>query len=98
MNGRPVPSQLDQVLPRFSVQKAGSYHSLGRIRIAPFGKGLLRILWESGYISIRPLDGGLQTFSVAEKNGEQFTAELDVLAALIRARVIRARVDGEEAE
>jgi hypothetical protein len=49
-------------------------------------------------ISIRPLDGGLQTFSVAEKNGEQFAAELDVLAALIRARVIRARVDGEEAE
>jgi hypothetical protein len=33
---------------------------------------------------------------VAEKNGEQFAAELDVLAALIRARVIRARIDGEE--
>jgi hypothetical protein len=33
---------------------------------------------------------------VAEKNGEQFAAELDVLAALVRARVIRARVDGEE--
>jgi hypothetical protein len=41
---------------------------------------------------------GWQTFSVAEKNGEQFAAELDVLAALIRARVIRARVDAEEAE
>ena len=49
MSGRPVPSQLDQVLPRFSVQKAGSYHSLGRIQIAPFGKGSLRILWESEY-------------------------------------------------
>jgi len=48
-------------------------------------------------ISIRPLAGGRQTFSVGEKNGEQFAAELDVLAALIRARVIRARVDGEEA-
>jgi hypothetical protein len=35
---------------------------------------------------------------VAEKNGEQFAAELDVLAALIRARVIRARVEGEEPE
>jgi hypothetical protein len=34
---------------------------------------------------------------VAEKDGEQFGAELDVLAALVRARVIRARVDGEEA-
>jgi hypothetical protein len=49
-------------------------------------------------ISIHPLAGGRQTFSVAEKNGEQFAAELDVLAALIRARVIRARVDAEEAE
>jgi hypothetical protein len=35
---------------------------------------------------------------MAEKNGEQFAAELDVLAALIRARIIRARVEGEEAE
>src|ERR1700675_1454007 len=49
MSGRPVPSQLDQVLPRFSVQKAGPYHLFGRIQIAPFGKGGLRILAESGY-------------------------------------------------
>ena len=49
-------------------------------------------------ISIRPLAGGRQTFSVAEKNGEQFAAELDVRAAIIRARLIRARVDAEEAE
>ena len=49
-------------------------------------------------ISVRPLGGGKHTFAVAEKNGEQFAAELDVLAALIRARVIRARVEGEEAE
>jgi len=49
-------------------------------------------------ISMRPLNGDPRTFSVAEKNGEQFAAQLDVLAALIRARVIRARVDGEEAE
>jgi len=49
-------------------------------------------------IPIRPPTGGEHTFSLAEKNGEQFAAELDVLAALIRARVIRARVDGEEAE
>jgi len=49
-------------------------------------------------ISICPLAGGPRPFSVAEKNGEQFAAELDVLAALIRARVIRARVEGEEAE
>jgi hypothetical protein len=49
-------------------------------------------------ISIHPLVGGPQPFSVTEKNGEQFAAELDVLAALTRARVIRARVDGEEAE
>ena len=47
-------------------------------------------------ISFRPLDGGPMTFAVAEKNGEQFAAELDVLAALILARVIRARIDGEE--
>ena len=49
MSGQPVPSQLDQVLPRFYVQKAGPYHPFGRIRIAPFGKGGLRILAESGY-------------------------------------------------
>jgi hypothetical protein len=36
-------------LPRFSVQKPGPYHPFGRIRIAPFGKGVLRILGESGY-------------------------------------------------
>ena len=47
-------------------------------------------------VSFRPLDGGPMTFAVAEKNGEQFAAELDVLAALILARVIRARIDGEE--
>src|ERR1035437_6742651 len=51
MSGRPVPSQLDQVLPRFSVQKPRPYHPFGRIRIALFGKGLLRILGESGYTS-----------------------------------------------
>src|ERR1019366_328371 len=50
MSGRSVPSQLDQVLPRFSVQKPGPYHPFGRIRIAPFGKGVLRILGESTYI------------------------------------------------
>ena len=49
-------------------------------------------------ISIGPLASGKHTFHMAEKNGEQFAAELDVLAALIRARVIRARVDGEEAD
>jgi hypothetical protein len=48
-------------------------------------------------ISIRPLAGGKHMFSILESNGEQFAAELDVLAALVRARVIRARVDGEEA-
>ena len=48
MSGQPVPSQLDQVLPRFYVQKAGPYHPFGRIRIAPFGKGGLRILAEFG--------------------------------------------------
>jgi hypothetical protein len=49
-------------------------------------------------ISIRPLAVGNHAFSMAEKNGEQFAAEHDVLAALIRARVIRARVDIEEGE
>jgi hypothetical protein len=37
-------------------------------------------------ISIGELAGGKHTFSVADKNGDQFAAELDVLAALIRAR------------
>ena len=49
-------------------------------------------------ITILPLVAEKHTFSMAEKNGEQFAAELDVLAALIRARVIRARVECEEAE
>ena len=56
MSGQPVPSQLDQVLPRFYVQKAGPYHPFGRIRIAPFGKGGLRILAESGYIIRAEID------------------------------------------
>ena len=55
MSGQPVPSQLDQVLPQFYVQKAGPYHPFGRIRIAPFGKGGLRILAESGY-TLSPLN------------------------------------------
>ena len=33
----------------YYVQKAGPYHPFGRIRIAPFGKGGLRILAELGY-------------------------------------------------
>jgi len=48
-------------------------------------------------ISIGVLAGGKHTFSVAEKNSDQFAAKLNVLAALIRARVFRARVDWEEA-
>jgi hypothetical protein len=48
-------------------------------------------------VSFQPRAGGSLGFSVEEKDGEQFAAELDVLAALVRARVIRARVDGEEA-
>ncbi len=47
-------------------------------------------------VTFQPLGGSSNGFSVAEKNAEQFAAELDVLAALVRARVIRARVDGEE--
>src|SRR5271166_6057925 len=51
MGGRPVARQLDQVLPRFAVEEAGPYHPTGRIRFAPFRKGLFRKLTESGYIS-----------------------------------------------
>ena len=47
-------------------------------------------------VTFQPLVSGSNSFSVSEKDGEQFAAELDVLAALVRARVIRARVDGEE--
>lgn len=48
-------------------------------------------------ISFQLRAGGSHGFSVSEKDADQFAAELDVLAALVRARVIRARVDGEEA-
>ena len=65
MSGQPVPSQLDQVLPQFYVQKAGPYHPFGKIRIAPFGKGGLRILAESGYTEI----------SISE-NGDVFPCQL----------------------
>jgi len=47
-------------------------------------------------LSFRPLGATPSTFSIGGKDAAQFAAELDVLAALIRARVIRARVDGEE--
>jgi hypothetical protein len=35
-------------------------------------------------------------FDIPEKDGELFAAELEVLAAIIRSRVIRARSIGEE--
>jgi hypothetical protein len=35
-------------------------------------------------------------FDVPEKDGELFAAELEALAAIIRSRVIRARLIGEE--
>jgi hypothetical protein len=47
-------------------------------------------------VSFRPLGSAAIVFVVAVKDGEQFAAEIDVLAAIIRARVIRARVDDEE--
>ena len=49
MRGRPVSSQLDQILPRFAVQEPRPYHQPGRIRFAPLGKGTGRILMESRY-------------------------------------------------
>ena len=36
-------------------------------------------------------------FDISEKDGELFAAELEVLAAIIKSRVIRARIIGEEA-
>ena len=50
MGGRPVAGQLDQVLPRFAVKEARPDHPIGRIPLGPFGKGVVRILGESGYI------------------------------------------------
>jgi hypothetical protein len=47
-------------------------------------------------IRMLPSGSSPHVFTVSEKNGDQFAAELDVLAAVIRARVMRARVDGEE--
>jgi hypothetical protein len=35
-------------------------------------------------------------FDVPEKDGELFAAELEALAAIVRSRVIRARLIGEE--
>jgi hypothetical protein len=47
-------------------------------------------------IRVIPHDQEMQ-FDVPEKNGELFAAELEALAAIIRSRVIRARLIGEEA-
>jgi hypothetical protein len=55
-----------------------------------------RVSDSSFNLTFRPLGAAPTSFTVAGKDGVQFAAELDVLAALIRARVIRARVDGEE--
>ncbi|WP_068015140.1 hypothetical protein [Rhodoplanes sp. Z2-YC6860] len=35
-------------------------------------------------------------FDVSEQDGELFAAELEVLAAIVKARLIRARLVGEE--
>ena len=37
-------------------------------------------------------------FDVPEESGELFAAELEALAAIIRSRVIRARLIGEESD
>jgi hypothetical protein len=79
--GRPVPSQLDQVLPRFYVQKAGPYHPFGRIRIAPFGKGGLRILAESGSDESRRINRRLPSGLAASSGG----------AASRKSRPVRSR-------
>lgn len=57
-----------------------------------------QLVTNSFLVTFRPLAGGSNAFSIAEKDGEQFAAELDVLAAVVRARVIRSRVDGEETD
>jgi hypothetical protein len=51
MRRRPVARQFNQVLPRFAVKEAAPYHADGRIRLAPFGKGVFRVLRESEYSS-----------------------------------------------
>ena len=87
MSGRPVPSQLDQVLPRFYVQKPGPYHPFGRIRIAPFGKGGLRILaeWLLEEVLLSPaLEHAVGDFDVAQvpSTGDH----LRLMAAVAQAR------------
>jgi hypothetical protein len=47
-------------------------------------------------ISVIPDKQEIQ-FDVPERRGEQFAAELEALAAIIRSRVIRAKLIGEEA-
>ncbi len=49
MGGRPVPSQLGQVLAQFGVQEAAADHADGKIAFWPFGKRDFRLLPESGY-------------------------------------------------
>jgi hypothetical protein len=46
-------------------------------------------------ISVIPDKQEIQ-FDVPERRGEQFAAELEALAAIIRSRVIRAKLIGEE--
>jgi len=49
----------------------------------------------SFHIRVTPGKHEMQ-FDVPEKSGELFAAELEALAAIIRSRVIRARLIGEE--
>jgi hypothetical protein len=81
--------QLDKAEPLCNLQFVKADYQLAR----PAGQSSQNLF----QIWFQPRVGGSHGFSVAEKDGDQFAAELDVLAALVRARVIRARVDGEEA-
>ena len=49
------------------------------------------------WFNIRVLPGDQEVeFDIPERTGELFAAELEALAAIIRSRVIRARLIGEE--
>src|SRR5271166_629574 len=83
MRSRPVPSQLDQVVPRFSVQEAGADHATGRIRPGPFGKGVA-----AGYSGSR----GISQLGLVSRHRSESTASgfRDVRAARIWAAQIGA--------
>src|SRR5580698_6787441 len=88
MCGRPVASQLDQVLSRFGVQEAGTDHRCTRIASIAVVKRFPRISAESQYIIDDCLAAG--RVPVIDRNTRRDTAlKAEIAAECARRRLIK---------